>query len=268
MDKAGQQYWNDSWAASKLPDAMNPLDLSLDNYVSRRFHSLFVNIFDGVQTQSLKLLEVGCAKSTWLPYFSKEFGFEVSGLDYSPIGCEMATKITRANGVDAKIFCADLFCPPSSMLGQFDVVVSFGVVEHFEDTALCLKSVSAFLKPGGLMITSIPNMVGLIGGLQKLINKPVYNIHHLIDSGMLFAAHKFADLDVAECDYFIASSFGVANLEGVATNNLPGLSKKLLLGILSRFSKLVWTIENRVGIFPSSKSLSPYIYCVARKPLM
>jgi 2-polyprenyl-3-methyl-5-hydroxy-6-metoxy-1,4-benzoquinol methylase len=267
MDKAGQKYWNDSWAASKLPDAMNPSDLSLDNYVNRRFHDLFVNVFGGLQTQSLKLLEVGCAKSVWLPYFSREFGFDVSGLDYSPIGCEMASKIIRANGVDAEIFCADLFSPPLSMLEQFDVIVSFGVVEHFEDTAVSLNSISALLKPGGLLITSIPNMVGLIGHLQKILNKPVYDIHQPIDSAMLLDAHKLADLDVVKCEYFVASSFGVANLEGVANNSLSWLLKKLLLGIMARFSKLVWMIENIVGFFPPSKSLSPYIYCVARKRL-
>lgn len=268
MDKAGQQYWNDSWAASKLPDAMSPSDLSLDNYVNRRFDRLFVNLFDGLQTRSLRLLEVGCAKSIWLPYFAKEFGFEVCGIDYSPIGCEMATQITSTNGVYAEVFCADFFSPPINMLGSFDVVVSFGVVEHFEDTSECLKSVSAFLKPGGMLITSIPNMVGLIGSVQKAVNQPVYNIHQLIDSAMLSEAHELTGLEVLECDYFIASSFGVANLEGISINSLSGLSKKLLVGILARISKLVWVIENLVGFFPPTKTLSPYIYCVARKTLV
>jgi len=267
MDKAGKQYWNDSWAASKLPEAMNPADMSLNNYVGRRFHDLFMDLFDGLQNRSLRLLEVGCAKSVWLPYFVKEFGFEVCGLDYSPIGCEMATQITSANGVDAEIYCADLFSPPVSMLGQFDVVVSFGVVEHFEDTSVCLKSVSAFLKPGGMLITTIPNMVGLIGGLQKAVNKPVYNIHRLIDSVMLCDAHKLAGLEVLKCDYFILSSFGVISLKGISINSLSGLAKKLLRGILARISKLVWLIESRFLFFYSNRTFSPYIYCIARKPL-
>ena len=265
MDKAGKKYWDDSWAASKLPEAINPADMSLDNYVSRRFHGLFVNLFDGLQTRSLRLLEVGCAKSTWLPYFAKEFGFEVCGLDYSPIGCEMATQITRLNKVDAKIFCADLFAPPLDMLGQFDVVVSFGVVEHFDDTSACLNSVSAFLKPGGIIITSIPNMTGLIGSIQKAVNKPVYNIHQLIDSIMLSDAHKLAGLEVLNCNYFIFTSFGVANLEGISVNSFYGYSKKIIIGVMARISKLVWLIESKLGFLPPNKTFSPYIYCVARK---
>jgi cyclopropane fatty-acyl-phospholipid synthase-like methyltransferase len=30
-----------------------------------------------------RLLEIGCARSAWLPYFAQEFGIDVSGLDYS-----------------------------------------------------------------------------------------------------------------------------------------------------------------------------------------
>lgn len=55
------------------------------------------------------------------------------------------------------------FSPPASMLGKFDVVVTFGVVEHFIDTRACLDAMSQFLKPGGLLVTSIPNLAGWIG---------------------------------------------------------------------------------------------------------
>ena len=106
---------------------------------------MFLRLFANSETSSMRLLEIGCAKSAWLPYFAKEFSLSVCGLDYSPIGCQMSRKILQANGVVAEVFCADLFSPPDNMLGVFDVVVSLGVVEHFEDTASCLNAVSSFL---------------------------------------------------------------------------------------------------------------------------
>jgi 2-polyprenyl-3-methyl-5-hydroxy-6-metoxy-1,4-benzoquinol methylase len=265
MDKAGQQYWNDSWASSKLPVAMNPADMSLSNYVNRRFHGLFVRLFDGLQTPSMRLLEIGCAKSVWLPYFSKEFGFEVCGLDYSPVGCQMATQILKANGVEAEIACADLFDPPKSLLESFDVIVSFGVVEHFEDTSACISSITALLKPGGMLITSIPNMVGLNGSIQKYVNEPIYNIHHLVDPIMLENSNRMAGLKVSECDYFMATNFGVSNLAGIKTNNIVGFTKRVFLAILVRISMFVWLIEERFGFMKANKITAPYIYCVARK---
>lgn len=265
MDKAGKKYWDDSWAASKLPDAMNPANMSLDNYVSRRFHGLFVNLFDGLQTRSLRLLEVGCAKSVWLPYFAKEYGFEVCGLDYSPVGCQMATQMLKANGVEAEIVCADLFKPPQSMLESFDVIVSFGVVEHFEDTSACISAISALLKPGGILITSVPNMVGWIGSIQKYVNEPVYNIHRLVDPSVLADSHRVAGLTVTECDYFMATNFAVNNLAGITTNNLVGFAKRVFLAFLVRISMITWVIEARFGFLQPNKLTSPYINCVARK---
>lgn len=266
MDKAGQKYWNDSWASSDIPEAVNPYDMRLRNYINRRFHQAFLKLFDKSETSSMRLLEIGCAKSAWLPYFAKEFGFSVCGLDYSPIGCRMAEKVLQVNGVEAEVVCADFFAPPENMLGSFDVVVSFGVVEHFDDTAACLRAVSALLKPGGILITNIPNMVGWIGAIQKAVNKPVYDIHQLLDPPMLREAHKLAGLEVRECDYFISTSFGVNNLAGMSTSNVSGFLKKVCLGVLARASMLVWAIEERVGDFPPRKFASPYINCIARKP--
>ncbi len=266
MDKAGQKYWDDSWASSDIPEAVNPTDVRLRNSVNRRFHQLFVRLFDRFQTPSMRLLEIGCAKSAWLPYFAKEFGFCVSGIDYSPIGCQMAKKVLQVNGVEAEVVCANFFSPPSNMLEAFDVVVSFGVIEHFEDTASCLRAVSSFLKPGGMLITSIPNMVGGIGAIQKSVNKPVYDIHQLIDPARLRKAHELAGLEVLECNYFIYTNFGVANLIGISTRTISGLLKKVFLGILARTSMLVWVIEEKIGDFSPRKFTSPYINCISRKP--
>ena len=272
MDKAGQKYWNDSWTSSDIPEAVNPSDPRLKNYINRRFHQVFLRLFDRSKTPSMRLLEIGCAKSAWLPYFAIEFGFKVCGLDYSPVGCEMARKVLQTNGVEADVIQADLFSPPVDMLGAFDVVISIGVVEHFDDTASCLSAVSSFLKPGGMLITNIPNMMGWIGSIQRLVNRPVYDIHQLIDPVRLREAHESAGLDVLECDYFVCTSFGVVctsfgvkNLNGISTSTAVGFLKKVFLGVLARVSMLVWFIENKMGSFSPNRFSSPYINCIARK---
>jgi 2-polyprenyl-3-methyl-5-hydroxy-6-metoxy-1,4-benzoquinol methylase len=265
MDKAGKQYWNNSWASGEIPEAVDPSDMRLRNYPNRRFHQWFLKLFQKTNVPSRRLLEVGCAKSAWLPYFAKEFGFTVCGLDYSPNGCRMAERVLQVNGIEAEVICADLFSPPDHMLGAFDVVVSFGVVEHFDDTAACLRAVSSFLKPGGLLITNIPNMVGWIGAIQKTVNKPVYDIHQLIDPSRLREAHKDAGLEVLECDYFLYTSFGVNNLIGISTATAAGFTKKVVLGLLARLSMLIWAIEEKIGDFRPRQFASPYINCIARK---
>lgn len=265
MDKAGQKYWDSSWAQSSVPAAVDPADPGISNWINRRFHQLFVRLFENSATDSMSLLEVGCAKSSWLPYFSRQFGFAVTGIDYSPAGCELSRKVLAKHGVVADVVCSDFFTPPAEMLGKFDVVVSFGVVEHFEDTAASLVAIAAFLKPGGMLITSIPNMVGLIGAVQKVVNRPVYDIHQLLDSAMLREAHENASLTVLECDYFIASNFGVNNLVDVPSGTPSWFFKKVILGVLARISLLTWKLEDRMGPFRAGKAASPYVMCISRK---
>jgi 2-polyprenyl-3-methyl-5-hydroxy-6-metoxy-1,4-benzoquinol methylase len=224
-----------------------------------------MSLFSQKETHNQKLLEIGCARSAWLPYFAKEFNFKVSGLDYSPLGCEMAEELLRRNDIKSTIVCADLFSPPEDMMGQFDVVCSFGVVEHFDSTSACLAALSKFLKPGGIIVTSIPNMTGAIGLLQKITNKPVYDIHVPIDREMLLSAHEKAEFKIIENDYFMSVGFGVCNLTGVKTGTFSYFFKKVMLGILSRMSMVIWRIEDSVGPLLSTKLLSPFIFCVARK---
>ena len=126
---------------------------------------------------------------------------------------------------------------------QFDVVVSFGLIEHFEDTVSIVRAASRFLKPGGMLITNIPNMTGLIGYLQRILNKPVYDVHKLLDQHMLRNSHECAGLEVIECEYFLTSHFGVCGLEGVRTTTFVGFMKKALVGSLSRMSMLIASLR-------------------------
>jgi 2-polyprenyl-3-methyl-5-hydroxy-6-metoxy-1,4-benzoquinol methylase len=265
VDKAGKAYWDAAWDAGALAQAIDPRQAAIGNYVNRRFHDYFRAAFDSFDTRKLKLLEIGCGNSAWLPYFATEFGFEVWGLDYSNIGCEQEKRILAREGVAGQVICADMFAPPPEMLGAFDVVVSFGVVEHFENTADCVAAITRFLKPSGLIFTMVPNVTGLIGAIQKAVNRPVYDIHQQIVAPALATAHEQAGCRVMNCEYFLSTNFGVCNLNGVALNTIPGFSKRVLLAILTRLSMLAWWWEGRTRPLRAGRLFSPYISCLAKK---
>src|SRR5439155_16374620 len=123
-----------------------------------------------------------------LPYFAKYFRFDVCGLDRSSLGCEKARLILARESVDGRVYTADLFSPPEELFDKFDVAISFGVVEHFENTTETLKALRRFLVRGGMMLTVIPNFVGLLGTLQRLVNQSVYDIHVPLDKDDLASA--------------------------------------------------------------------------------
>lgn len=55
-----------------------------------------------------RLMEAGCGSSLWLPYFAKQFGMEIAGLDYSDIGLARSREILRRNNVQGSLRKADL----------------------------------------------------------------------------------------------------------------------------------------------------------------
>jgi 2-polyprenyl-3-methyl-5-hydroxy-6-metoxy-1,4-benzoquinol methylase len=261
-DKAGKEYWDRVYVPGRRAEAINPRDTSLRNYIARRFHRFFEENISTMRGE--ELLEVGCGGSQYLPYFSREFGLHVTGLDYSEPGCAAAERVLAAEGVDGEIVRADFFSAPQKLTGKFDVVVSMGVVEHFADTAKSIAAIAKLVKPGGLVLTTIPNMCGLTGALQKAFDRDVFEKHVPLDREMLRRAHEEAGLIVQECNYFIFNNFFVIAIQPVHRNPLSRLIKVLLTRCLHYLSGAIWAFETAFGSLPPIRFVSPFIVCVAR----
>ncbi len=261
-DMSGRDYWEKCWAHAQMHSRVDPRVSGLNNYVVRRFHKYFCETLRDTDTRGRKLLEVGCAGSAWLPYFATHFGFEVCGLDYSERGCRMAEQILERERVEGAIVCADLFAPPTGMRGVFDVVVSFGLVEHFADTTGCIEALSYFVKPGGQLITTVPNMASITGWLQKVIDRRVYEIHLALDRKSLEENHRRAGLEVISCNYFLLGNLGVLNVEGLKDREYL---HAVAIRLRSWLSKIAWLLETAVPTLKPNRWTSPYVACHARK---
>jgi 2-polyprenyl-3-methyl-5-hydroxy-6-metoxy-1,4-benzoquinol methylase len=264
IDKAGERYWDHVWENTPSLYAVDLHALGLNNYVNRKFHEYFQKVFSGMDTNDKRLLEIGCANSQWLPYFVEEFGFKVTGIDSSEIGCLKAREILSNAGVRGEVLNADFFYPPAGMSRAFDVVISFGVVEHFENTVDCINAFKQFMNTGAVIITVIPNLMGILGLLQKILNDQIYDKHVPLDNDMLQRAHDLSGFGNLKCNYFLSNSFGIINLNGLNPDQKRTRVKALLMRNLSRLSKVIWKIEETIGNFRASKLLSPYIICIGK----
>lgn len=215
------------------------------------------------ETTGKEILEIGAGDSGWLPYFAKRWGLRVSGLDYSPVGCQRASELMARAGVPANIVCADMFAPPHELRGRFDIVLSIGVAEHYSDTVGTLRAMASFLKPGGILLTTVPNIRGLVGDICKVLNRPVYDIHVAIDAERLRLAHEVAGLEILEGGYFMSINLGIPNVAGLPPGPVTSLKKMLVAGMIV-FSRMVWWLERHTRPFPAHRYLSPYIVVVAR----
>ena len=174
--KSTVHYWDENWRRAS-DDKDSPSLSKHDNYYRRRLDRAFKESFGGLDTDNSSLIEIGAGASEWLPYLHHRFGFTVAGLDYSEVGCERAQNNLARTATPGNVHHADMFNPPAMLLQQFDVVVSFGLVEHFADTASAVAACSAYAKPGGLLFTFIPNMSGLYGYVYRIYDRDVYDMH-------------------------------------------------------------------------------------------
>lgn len=257
-DKAGTNYWDDNWSRVEFPNTFDENDKRLDNYVNLQLHIFFKNLLK--ESKQLSVLEIGCANSIWPIYFHQHFNAEVYGIDYSEVGCEKSRALLKHHRVPGEVYCSDLFSPPPDLLQRFDLVVSFGVVEHFENTSSCLKSCSAFVKPGGLLMTLIPNIPGFVGFIQKFVDREVYNVHVPITKKKLADAHKMIDLRLVQCDYFMSMNLSVVNSGSFSSHRFNSLLRHALSGT----SKVFWALEKYGLKIPKNRFTSPYIIAVAK----
>lgn len=265
-DVAGEAYWSEEWRSNFETRAEDERDRSWRNHTTRHFDALFAKYVPlATRAGAAPLVtEIGCARSRWLPYFARRFGATVGGLDYSEIGCEQARIVLGANGFAGRIVQGDLFNPPAEMLGAADVVYSWGLVEHFEDTAGVMVALARFVRPGGLLITIIPNMAGAVGSVQKWMNEAVYNIHVPVDRERLAAGTAGLDGESMCCDYFTSCNFWTVNL-GKGEDVRPGFFKRFAYRCLTLITMAAWLLEMALRTrLPATRLLSPYIVSVWR----
>jgi SAM-dependent methyltransferase len=105
---------------------------------------------------SVRILDVGCGNGSLLAIPLARCGFDVTGIDlHAPSiahACRIAENIPHARFMEGVV--TDLVSP------AFDVVILSEVLEHVEDPQALLRASAACLKPGGIVIITVPNGYG------------------------------------------------------------------------------------------------------------
>ncbi len=252
-DVAGVEYWDKCWETFELPPMFDPENQSLDNTFYHQIHLLFQRFLSDKNIKSV--VEMGGAKSLWPVYFAKQFNCDVSVLDYSPVGCEASRNIFTAFGVNGSVKEGSFFDSPKSDSDKFDLIISFGVIEHFTNTIAFLKAFENHLKTGGYMFTLLPNMPGIVGKLQKLLDKDVYDVHVPLTKEDILKAHQECGHKIEFCEYYMPLNLSVINTES--------LQGKWYFALLNRLfaitSKLTWLLDKHLFKLPRTAFFSPYI---------
>jgi hypothetical protein len=114
------------------------------------------------------------------------------------------------------------------------------------------------------VITTIPNLTGSLGLLQRAMNPAVYEIHRPLSAPELAAAHREAGLSIGASDYLLSTNFGVVNLHGLPDGRRTRWLTIALLQLV-RLSKLVWLFEDRLRPLPATRWFGAYAAVRAKR---
>ena len=190
-DAAGKNYWNSIW--EKLPPVER---YDGPGYEQHPVLSRFLS-----HAGAGDAIEIGCGTGNYMIYMNKEFGYRVDGIDYSD-HMEYVRANLSYNGIqNAGLYNADFFefVPPK----RYDLVLSGGFAEHFDDYHLVVKKHAEWAKPGGLVVIIVPNLTHIHRLLCGWFAPETLRIHRfpLMRRAVMRQTLEKVGLRVLHCEY-------------------------------------------------------------------
>jgi len=149
-----KNYWEDRWDKVRLPAIVEP---TTKHPVAREILRIFQH---HLPTGDLSVVEIGGAPGQYCAYLSKYHGYHPSIIEYSEIGCEKTRENFDMLALDVIVFQRDFFSDLSD-LPRFDVVMSLGFIEHFNDLDDVFRRHVSLLRKGGILVLGVPNFRGI-----------------------------------------------------------------------------------------------------------
>jgi SAM-dependent methyltransferase len=170
MELTEQKFWDDYWGNISLPSKVN-MNLSFERCLANELSGHLGKI-------SGDAFEVGCAPGKWLSFLAKEFGLRANGIEYSAAGMKATLENFRQQDLQVgEIFTGDFLT--TEPMAKFDLVISLGFIEHFDNPNAIIERHLAWLKPGGRLVLGVPNFNGIYYFMQKILDPEILEKHNL-----------------------------------------------------------------------------------------
>lgn len=201
----------------------------------------------------LTYFEVGCAPGTIMAFFSKVYGYHVSGIDY----CDPTVTKQYLQELDVafEMTHGDFTAYHSDR--TYDVVASWGFVEHFHNFEEIIKKHKELVRPGGYLIIELPSLKYANYWIYRLFNPELLKIHNLRAMSLKALRESVQEgFEIVYGDYYKTSMFQF-NPENHELLKRPFV--KVFFLIMHKLMRLL-----RIDNIPN-RFFSPYIVFIARK---
>lgn len=123
-------------------------------------------------------LEVGCFPGRYLSVLG-ELGYTLHGLDQTPGVAKVLPEWLRSEGFKTGEFTQGDFLS-FDLCRKYDIVCSFGFVEHFVDYETVLLRHMALVGSGGYLVITCPNFRGWVQRILHLVfDRANFQRHHI-----------------------------------------------------------------------------------------
>lgn len=188
-----ESFWNNVWSLTG-GDAER---LSKSGFYFGKNGLLVKLIRDKVgELRGKSVLEFGGGGVNYrLLAMAKWMGAETSALDFSDEGLDRVRHLFTANDCAGTWIHADICTWTAAQI--YDLVVHWGVLEHFPDPLPILQKSADALKPGGKVLFSMPNMEAVSAALWKKWSPENWSKHVLHPSELIESSLRqagFADI--------------------------------------------------------------------------
>ncbi len=254
-----QEFWERYWKNLRLPCVIDPnfsFDRCLSKVLLERFAEL--KLPQKKNDDRSSVLEIGAAPGKWLSIFPQN-SFAVAGIEYSQQGINVLKKNLDLLGIKPlDLMHGDFFVIEPRPV--FDIVMSLGFVEHFEDPVAVISRHVEWLRPGGALVIGVPNFTGLHGFAQRMLDLSILRAHNTLIMNAAFFDSLPSRLSVEKSSFEYLGSFEPALPMTYQRKNIANFLPKGLLRLASYLRRWKgWDSFN-------SPFISSYILAIYRKP--
>lgn len=143
----------------------------------------------------LTVLDIACGSGAWLK-IAKRQGADVYGIDTNPA----AVEIGQRENIDIACKSLEDFSPNNK--GRFDLVTIFQIVEHLTELQNFIKNAKDCLKPGGLLIVTVPNKLRIARSDFEPLDCPPHHLSRWTER-QLEVLSSLQGMDLLEINYEI-----------------------------------------------------------------
>lgn len=237
MEITEKSFWEEYWGNIELPKKVD-FSFKNDNVIA---NTILQNIPKAKKNEVA--LEIGCAPGKWMLLFYEYLNYDIEGFEYLETAAKKTIENLVLSGVNRNRFnvkTSDFL--EERPVSQYQVVSSFGFVEHFENYQEIIKKHFEFTINEGYVVIGFPNFRGLNYYIQKVIDSIAgtdiianHNIH-MMDIDIMKDTIQSLNKEIIYIDYIGGLEFGLFNMNAIRNIYIRYLVK-ILVKILSLLFK-------------------------------